>query len=145
MPIILATFPVLAGVPDGGAIFNTVFFIVVMSALVPGTTVRWITRRLKLGETVRPTPDAVLEINSPGPLDGVIESFPITEVVAVSNASLSEINFPEGASVVLLVRGRHLLPAKGGTVLMPGDHAYIFFREEDRAFIELLFGAPENT
>ena len=98
---------------------------------------------VKLGDKVKPTPEAVLEINSPAPLDGIIESYPITEVVAVCRAQLSEINFPEGASVVLVVRGRHVLSAKGHTVLLPGDHAYVFFRPEDREYIELLFGAPE--
>ncbi len=143
VPIILATFPVLAGVPENQQIFNTVFFIVVLSTIVPGTTVRMVTRWLKLGDKVKPTPEAVLEINSPAPLDGIIESYPITEVVAVCRAQLSEINFPEGASVVLVVRGRHVLSAKGHTVLLPGDHAYVFFRPEDREYIELLFGAPE--
>ena len=145
VPIILATFPVLAGVAGADRVFNLVFFIVVLSSIVPGSTVRMLTRWLELGERVLPAPEAVLEINSPGPLDGEIESYAITPVVAVSGASLSEINFPEGASVILLVRGRHVLAAKGGTILTPGDHAYVFFRPHDREFVELLFGAPEHA
>jgi len=46
VPIILAIFPVLAGAPQAHHIFNVVFFIVVVSTLVPGATVRWAARRL---------------------------------------------------------------------------------------------------
>lgn len=46
VPIILAIFPVLAGAPAAHHIFNVVFFIVVVSTLVPGSTVRWAARRL---------------------------------------------------------------------------------------------------
>lgn len=143
VPIILGMFPVLAGVEGGEDIFHLVFFIVVASTIIPGATVRWATRRLKLGEAQRKAPEAVLEINSASSLSGQIESFEITPAVAVCSASLSEIDFPEKASVILIVRGREILAAKGNTQLLPGDHAYVFFRPEDRPFIELLFGAPE--
>ena len=46
VPIILAMFPVLAGAPEAHHIFNVVFFIVVLSTIIPGATVRWVARRL---------------------------------------------------------------------------------------------------
>ena len=49
VPIILAIFPVLAGAPAAHHIFNVVFFIVVLSTIVPGATVRWAARRLGVG------------------------------------------------------------------------------------------------
>ena len=48
VPIVLATFPVLAGAPGAGRLFDLVFFIVVASALVPGATVAWVTQKLGL-------------------------------------------------------------------------------------------------
>src|SRR5690606_19714814 len=68
VPIILATFPVLAGVPGAERVFNVVFFIVVVSSIVPGATVRTVTRRFGLNVPDEPTPAAVLEINSMTPL-----------------------------------------------------------------------------
>ena len=56
VPIILATFPVLAGVAGADRIFNVVFFIVVLSTLLPGTTVRLVTKWLRVGEQARPIP-----------------------------------------------------------------------------------------
>lgn len=48
VPIILATFPLVAGIPNSEAIFNLVFFIVLISMLLQGTAIPWITRLLKL-------------------------------------------------------------------------------------------------
>ena len=56
VPIVLATMPVLAGAPGAGQIFHAVFFVVVVSGLVPGGTVAWASRRLPLAR--RPTAPA---------------------------------------------------------------------------------------
>ena len=50
VPIILATIPLLAGIPRSQEIFNLVFFVVLLSALLQGTTIRWLSRKLGLVE-----------------------------------------------------------------------------------------------
>jgi cell volume regulation protein A len=92
----------------------------------------------------RPAPPAVLEINSSQPLTGNLVSFFVEPAVAVCGARLAEIEFPPAAAVVLIVRGNDLVAARGGTVLQAGDHVYVFHQPEDRVFIELLFGQPEE-
>ena len=144
VPIVLATFPKIAGVPGADGLFQLVFFIVLTSSLVPGTTIRWVTRRLGLMSAQTPQPAAVLEVNAAFELDGELVSFHIHDEVAVCGAKLKDITLPKDAAVTLIVRGRQLVPAKGPAVLHEGDHAYVFFREEDRFLIELLFGAPEG-
>jgi potassium/hydrogen antiporter len=71
-------------------------------------------------------------------------SFYVDDALAVAGASLAELPFPEGASVALIVRGDGLVPPKGSTALMPGDHVYVFARPEDGAMIRLMFGRPED-
>lgn len=144
VPIILATFPVLAGAPGASRVFDVVFFIVVVNALVPGATVPWVTRRLGLESGEPPAPRAVLEIESMQPLEGELLSFHIGEELAVAGVTLRELPFPEGASVVLIVRGRELLAPKGDTELRPGDHAYVFTRPADMPLVQLMFGRPEG-
>jgi potassium/hydrogen antiporter len=144
VPIILATFPVLAGTPEGMKVFNIVFFVVVCNALVPGATIRFLTRRLGLEALEAPPPIAALEINSTRLLDGELLSFTITEPLAVCNVPLSKIPWPHNSSAVLLVRGEHLIAPRGSTVLSPGDHVYIFCRTEDKPFMQFLFGRPEE-
>ena len=51
VPIILATFPLLAGVKQADTIFHMVFFIAVTSVVMQGTAIPWITRALKIEAT----------------------------------------------------------------------------------------------
>ncbi|MGH7534097.1 MAG: TrkA C-terminal domain-containing protein, partial [Gemmatimonadales bacterium] len=144
VPIVLAIYPVLSGAPGAGRIFDLVFFIVVVNALVPGGTVAWVTRRLGLQSSEPPAPQAVLAIESRLPLEGDLMSFYIDEALVVAGIPLHELDFPEGAAVSLIVRGDRLVPAKGSTVLQPGDHVYVIAQPEDRPLIQLMFGRPEE-
>ena len=144
VPIILGAFPVLAQVPGAERVFNIVFFIVVVSTILPGATIRQVTRWLRLAVPEKPSPSAVLEINSVHPLDAEISSFLIDPAASVCDASLSQVQLPADAAVMMIVRGNELVAARGQTILMPGDHVYVFFRPADRRYIELLFGRPES-
>lgn len=144
VPIILATYPVLAGAPGARRVFDVVFIVVVANALLPGATVPWLTRRLGLESGEPPPPQAVLEIESRQPLDGALLSFHVDEALAVAGAALRDLPFPEGAAATLVVRGRQLVPPRGNTTLEPGDHVYVIVRPEDRAFVELMFGQAEE-
>ena len=144
VPIILATYPILAGVPGGGRLFDLVFFIVVVNAFIPGATVAAVTRWLRLESADPPMPPAVLEIESMQPLEGELMSFYVDDALAVVGVPMSELPFPEGAAATLIVRGQQLVAPKGGTQLEPGDHVYVFARPVDRPFIQLMFGRPEG-
>lgn len=145
VPIVLATFPVLAGARGAERIFDLVFFIVVLSAIVfPGATVGWVARRLRLEAAEPPPPPAVLQFESVQPLNGDLVSFYIDEALPVAGVRLADLPLPDGASVALIVRGRELVPPRAYTVVEPGDHVYVFTRHEDRPLIQLLFGRPEE-
>jgi cell volume regulation protein A len=144
VPIVLATFPVLAGAPGAGRLFDLVFFIVVANALVPGATVAWVTRRLGLQTKEPPVPQAVLVIESRQPLEGELMSFFIDEALVVSRMPVEELPLPEGSAVTLIVRENKLLPPVSGTILRPGDHVHVIAQPEDRGLIQLMFGRPEE-
>jgi cell volume regulation protein A len=144
VPIILATFPVLAGAPGGERLFTLVFFIVVVNAIVPGATVAWVTRKLHLESDEPPAPAAVLEIESRQPLEGALLSYYVDEALAVTGVPLADLPFPEGAAVTMIVRGHTLIAPKGTTVLEPGDHVYIVAGTADLALIHLMFGRAEE-
>jgi potassium/hydrogen antiporter len=145
VPIVLATYPVLAGAPGAERVFDVVFFVVVVGALIPGATVATLARRLGLESAEPPAPQAVLEVESLRPLNGELLSFYVDELLPVAGASLADVPFPDGAAVTLIVRGRDLVPPKGSTVLLPGDHVYVFTRASSRAEIQLMFGRPESS
>ncbi|MFL5403296.1 MAG: potassium/proton antiporter [Gemmatimonadales bacterium] len=144
VPVVLATFPVLAGAPGAGRLFDLVFFIVVASALVPGATVAWVTRRMGLQSKEPPAPQAVLAIESRQPIKGELMSFYIDEALVVNGVALDDLPLPEGAAVTLIVRGNTLIPPKGSVALQPGDHVHVVAMPEDRGLIQLMFGRPEE-
>jgi cell volume regulation protein A len=145
VPIILAMFPVLAGAPGAYRIFNIVFFIVALNAIIPGTTVSWATRRLRLESDEPPPADAVLTVESHDELEGQLQSYYVDEALPVAGMTLEELPFPEGAAVTMIVRGRELIAPKGQTRLEPGDHAYVLSRPESAEMVRLLFGRPESA
>ncbi|HEY9015062.1 MAG TPA: cation:proton antiporter, partial [Gemmatimonadales bacterium] len=144
VPIVLATFPVLVGAPGAERLFDLVFFIVVASALVPGATVSWVTRKLGLQTREPPAPQPVLAIESRQPLQGELMSFYIDEALVVRGMPVDELPLPEGAAVTLIVRRNQLLPPRSGITLEPGDHVHLIAQPEDRPIIQLMFGRPEE-
>ncbi len=144
VPIILAMFPVLAGVQGSETLFDIVFCVVVVGAFLPGGTVAWAARRLGLGTQGSPPSPAVLEISSTQTLDGQILSYYVGPALPVCGVSVADIPFPDRASILLMVRGTELIAPRGETVLLPGDHVYVFCRQEDRPLVELLFGRAEE-
>lgn len=144
VPIVLAIFPVLAGAPGAHMIFNVVFFIVVVNAFLPGATVKWATHFFGMEVDEPPRPHAVLELESMAPIRGDLMTFYVDEALAVAGAPLEDLPFPDGAAAALIIRGDEMIPPKGSTVLMPGDYIYVFARPEDKHFMMLMFGRPED-
>jgi cell volume regulation protein A len=144
VPIILATYPVLAGVEGGRRIFDLVFFVVVISTLVQGAPTRWLAGRLDLVVPGPPSPRAILEIVTRDPLAGEVLSFYVEPEAAVAGSAIADLPFPEGATVMLIVRGHELVPPRGQTTLAPGDHVYIFAKPEESGLVKLLFGRQEE-
>ena len=144
VPIVLAIYPVLFGAPGAQLIFNVVFFIVVVNALLPGATVARVARALELDVDEPPRPHAVLELESMEPLRGELMTFYVDEALAVTGVPLADLPFPDGAAAALIIRGSDMIPPRGTTTLEPGDYVYVFARPEDREFMLLMFGRPEE-
>jgi cell volume regulation protein A len=144
VPIVLAIYPVLANAPGANQIFNVVFFIVAINAILPGSTVAGATRFFGMEVDEPPKPHALLELESMTPLRGEMMTFYVDEALAVANAPLGDLPFPDGAAAALIIRGDEMIPPKGSTILLPGDHIYVFAKPEDKHFMLLMFGRPEE-
>jgi potassium/hydrogen antiporter len=145
VPIVLAIYPLLTGADGAREIFNLVFFVVVVSTIVPGATVRWVTARLELKSDEQQPPPALLEIISTTVLTGAeILSFSVNRSAAACGAQISELPFPAESTVILLIRDSKLIPPRGSTVLLADDHVYVLCRPEDRPLVHLIFGRSES-
>lgn len=143
VPIVLATIPVMAGIDPERKLFEVVFFVAVLGAILPGATVPYITRLLRLESKEPPKPSTIIDMDTSG--GGVeLRSYYVEPTVAVAGAAINEIPFPKDASVTAIERDRELIPPNGSFCLQAGDHVFVLARREDRGFIELLFGGAEE-
>ncbi|MEN1728423.1 MAG: potassium/proton antiporter [Pseudomonadota bacterium] len=144
VPILLATYPVLAGVDGASELFHLVFFIVVVNALIPGATVRWAADRFKVERAGMERPPPVLEINAIEVLPVQIISFRLNPAALVTGHRAASLPLPDGASVLLLVRGKEALAVGADTTLEADDHVHILVRPRDKRTVELMFGLREE-
>ena len=144
VPIVLATIPIMAGVEGAKPLFDVVFLVVVVGALVPGATVPWATRVLRVESAAPPPPKSSVEIDVRAPKGDALNAYFISPHLAVAGATLSEIPFPSGAAVSMLERAGGLIAPSGATRLEPGDYVYVIAPPEQRADVELLFGRAEE-
>jgi cell volume regulation protein A len=146
VPIVLATIPVMSGVPQSRNLFDLVFFIVVVGSFLPGATVPWISRKLKvLAPPSQPTQELPIIVEQPQG-DMELRAFRIEPSVAVFGATVGEVPLPPGSAITVIDRGGTLLAPKRTIVLEDGDGAYVLYRSEDAQMIELMFGpATEET
>jgi cell volume regulation protein A len=116
-PIILATFPLVAGLPEASLIFNVVFFVVLTSVLIQGTTIPIVARWLRLNA---PEPERVAPSLREHIGEHLLE-IQIPDGAASAGKRIIDLHLPRELLLVLIERdGDHILPT-GSTELMAGD------------------------
>jgi cell volume regulation protein A len=148
VPIVLATFPLTAGYPDGALVFDVVFFIVLASAIVQGLTLTPVARVLKLGVARSATADVVAGI-VPIDLAGLdVVELEVGPLHAVAGCQLIERPMPPGTRVAATVRGEQVLIPDGHTRIEPGDMLVVVVPQDDDAVVERLerwvTGVPQD-
>ena len=144
VPIVLATIPVMADVPGARGLFDVVFFIVFVGALVPGATVPWAARMLQVESAAPPPPTTMIEVDARAPSGDELRAYFVSDQLAVAGATLAEIPFPDGTAVSMIERAGSLIAPSGTTRVEPGDYVYVIAPAEHRSHVELLFGRPEE-
>lgn len=120
VPIIFATYPVVAQIPGAAQIFNIVFFVTLLSLLVQGTTVISCARRLKLADgSGGDTDDFGVELSDEIPT--TLQTIVLDENSLADGNTLSRMKLPEGSLVMMIRRGNRYLVPNGTRKLYPGD------------------------
>jgi potassium/hydrogen antiporter len=137
VPIVLATFVLSSDVPEKETIFNAVFFVVVVSAIVQGTTLEWVAGRLGLLAPAPPVHEAPLEV---GPLSKLeLVDFAVAGDHAVSGSAVRELGLPRSALIAVINRGDETIPPRGSTVVQAGDRLFVLIPRTMRADLEDVF------
>jgi len=137
VPIVLATFVLSSQVTHASTIFNAVFFVVLVSTILQGTTLEWLAGRLDLLSPVPATREAPIEIGGHGDLDLI--DFVVAPDHAIAGAAVREVGLPRTAIVAVVVRGEESIPPRGSTTIEPGDHLYVLAPRTALADIEDVF------
>lgn len=120
VPIIFATYPVVAGVEGASQIFNIVFFVTLLSLIVQGTTVISAARRLGLVEDEAPQADEFgIQLDDDMPTS--LHTLVLSEEHFLNGNTLGSMSLPEGALVIMIKRGDRYIVPNGTMALLAGD------------------------
>jgi cell volume regulation protein A len=124
-PIILATFPVVAGVANGETIFNVVFLVVLLSVLVQGTTIPAAARRLGLAVPTATADTYAFDAVVAGDQGHGLREVTIGGDAPAVGRSIVGLGLPTGVLLVLLYRQGRVVVPQGGTTLAAGDRVLL--------------------
>jgi cell volume regulation protein A len=149
VPIILMTIPILVAAddPDVGSLqplFNAVFICVLVGSFIPGATVRWVLRLLRLRLPPAPRPSATIDIITKTPLDTSLMMLVVQPGAPVAGKTLAQAGIPGDVTVALLVRGSKTERVRGDTRFEVGDEVALSVPERTMAAMRALFGEDEE-
>lgn len=130
VPIILATYPLLAGLEKADLIFNIVFFVVLTSALMQGASIPQVARWLRVDEITPPKPVYPIEVNPMRGFTDELKEIVIPPGSTCAEKTIVELGLPEKLLVILIARNNEFLVPNGGTTLMSGDTLIVLSDKE---------------
>jgi potassium/hydrogen antiporter len=130
VPVVLATFPVIAGVPGSRELFDVVFFAVLISTVLQGAAFEPLADRLGVTTREPALPRPLAEAGTIRALGAEVLEFPIGAEDAIAGARVRDLDLPREAVVNVIVRGNEAIPPRGSTRLLPGDEIHVLVRSE---------------
>lgn len=130
VPIIFATYPVVAGIDGADAIFNIVFFITILSLVIQGTTVSFIANKLGLSVPVEKKGNE-FGVELPEEINTNLSDMVITEKDIAGGDTLKEMSLPKGTLVMIVKRDEEFLIPNGTLKLHVGDRL-LLISEKDK-------------
>ena len=133
VPIIFATYPLIAGIENANLIFNVVFFITILSLLVQGTTVTHVARWLHLTDAPERKDEFGIEL--PEEIKSAMSEIDITKEVLSHGNKLMQLKLPDHTLAVMVKReGKYFIP-KGNTELHENDKL-LMISDNDEALLQ---------
>ncbi|MBX3001306.1 MAG: potassium/proton antiporter [Caldilineaceae bacterium] len=138
VPIILATFPLLAGIDRVGIIFDLVFFIVLTSVLIQGTTIPLMARWLRVDTPQRQRTRAPLEFEPSHGISGDLIEIELPPSSSAVGKRIVELGLPQGVLLALIGRGDTFLVPGGSTLLEAGDVIHLLAEKSEQGKVHAL-------
>jgi potassium/hydrogen antiporter len=143
-PIILGTFPLLAGIEKADTIFNLVFFIVLTSVLLQGTLIIPVAKGLQVySKESNQSPSPMEFVMSDGRISNDLIELTVSENALVVGKQILDLQLPESTLIVLIGRKNEMIVPGGGTVIEAGDRILLLVREAARESVTHLLQHPQ--
>lgn len=142
VPIVLAIYPAAAGLEFGNQVFNLVFFAVLLSILVQGSTLGMVAQWLGLAQPARPQALFSLEMITMARSDYDVFTIDLPGPRGAEGPRIRDLALPEGAVITLVTRGDEVVLPKGGTVLQGWDQITVLAHAKDEDSIREAFSRP---
>ena len=126
VPIIFATYPIVAQLEHARIIFNIVFFITILSLVIQGTTVSWVASLLGLSTE---TKERGFDIDLPDEVKAKLIEMEVTSTFMAETTLLRNVELPPDVLVMMIRRGDEYLVPRGDTEIHLGDKL-LFIRQE---------------
>jgi potassium/hydrogen antiporter len=137
VPIVLATFVLSSHVSGANTIFNAVFFVVLVSAVLQGTTLEWVAKKLGLLVSFAGA-EPPLEVTRDWHSLNLVE-FAVAPGDAIVSSAVRELGLPRDALIAVLVRGDEAIPPRGTTTIQAGDVLFILSPNGEGPELEEVF------
>jgi cell volume regulation protein A len=135
-PIVLATFPLLAGIPKADVIFNLVFFVVVVSVLIQGVSIPFVARWLKVNSPWRMKRRPPLEFERTDSVEAELMEFIIPFGSQAVGKAVYELGLPQDSLVVLICRDDKFIVVRGQTQVEEGDVVWALVSKKSLAVVQ---------
>lgn len=145
VPIILATFPLVEGLPQSEVVFNTVFFITISSVLVQGTTIPVAARLLGVMAPSQPSTAHLAELIPDAAISKDLVEMVLPGTARAAGRQVVDLGLPRGVLIVLVTRDEDAIVPQGGTVLEPGDRLLILVDSSTEAGVREILGAEPGA
>jgi len=129
-PIVLATFPLLAGIPKSDTIFNIVFFVVLVSVLVQGSTLITVAKVLKITEPYVPKPEYPFELVSNSDIRNQLVEIIVSADSPAIDRQIVNLGLPEDSLIVLIARHQEIIVPNGNTIIEQGDSLFVLAEKD---------------
>lgn len=139
-PIILATFPLVAGIPSANLIFNVVFFAVLASVILQGTTIPLAARWLGLidNSPIRP-PGLLPQLLDRGKIEENILEIEVSTTCGIIGRQVVDLHLPPDTLLMLISRRDEIIVPRGTTMFEANDRVLVLAAPHHRdAVVQLL-------
>jgi potassium/hydrogen antiporter len=135
VPIVLATFPIVAGVQDSSRLLNIVFILVVVFTLIQGPSLRPIARLLGLISR-EATREIQVDAAPLDMLDAELLTMTVQRPSRLHNVTILELRLPDPAVITLIIRDGLTFVPEPDTRIETGDELLIVTTSKTRAAAE---------